>query len=266
MNNWTKLSAEFAGQRNYLDELYKVYPITPNLRRELPKNKENLIRESFINQENITLVTNLLDLELFPIKDSYVAYLKRDRTSINRNPQTINRIAGNLFQMGIEDIIEKCTEPKETNRQIGPMFKQWVDKGTIGVKVFKNVADFIAYDDNCILNTSDNEMMKFATEHLGFAREKGLDFIAKFNNKYVIGETKFLTDFGGHQNAQFEDAIQTMNAIKRTKGIKHEVVSISIMDGVLYIEGNNKMYRYLTNNPGQIIISALLLREFLYSL
>lgn len=27
------------------------------------------------------------------------------------------------------------------------------------------------------------------------------------NGKYVIGEAKFLTDFGGHQNAQFNDAI-----------------------------------------------------------
>ena len=26
------------------------------------------------------------------------------------------------------------------------------------------------------------------------------------DNKYVIAETKFLTDFGGHQNDQFEDA------------------------------------------------------------
>ena len=34
MNYWTKLSVDFAQQRNYLDELYKVYPITPNLRRE----------------------------------------------------------------------------------------------------------------------------------------------------------------------------------------------------------------------------------------
>ena len=35
MNYWTKLSVDFAQQRNYLDELYKVYPITPNLRRDI---------------------------------------------------------------------------------------------------------------------------------------------------------------------------------------------------------------------------------------
>lgn len=266
MNNWTKLSARFAQQRNYLDELYKVYPITPNLRRNIPRNKEANIREAFENSNNVSLVENLLDLELFPIKDSYVAYLKRDRTAVSRNPQTINRIAGNLFQMGIEEIIDKCTEPKETNRQIGPMFKQWIDKGTIGVPIIKNPIDFLNSTSNCIYNGSDAEMAKFAKEYLGFEREKGIDFIAKFNNKYVIAEAKFLTDFGGHQNAQFDDAVRTMQSSFKNKKVENEIIPIAIMDGVLYISGNNKMYRYLQNNPQQIIISALLLREFLYSL
>ncbi|MDR1126974.1 MAG: hypothetical protein LBL06_02475 [Treponema sp.] len=35
-------------------------------------------------------------------------------------------------------------------------------------------------------------------------------YIGRFNKKYVIGEAKFLTDFGGHQNAQFADAISTI--------------------------------------------------------
>lgn len=29
MNRWTQLSIEFANQRNYLDELFKVYPTIP---------------------------------------------------------------------------------------------------------------------------------------------------------------------------------------------------------------------------------------------
>ena len=41
---------------------------------------------------------------------------------------------------------------------------------------------------------------------------------------------------------------------------------IAILDGVLYIEGNHKMYKYLKDNPHHKIISALLLRDFLYQL
>ena len=214
----------------------------------------------------MNLVKELLELELFPIKDSYVAYLKRDKTAIDRNPQTINRIAGNLFQMGFDEVIEKATEPKETNRQIGPMFKQWIDKGVLGAEIFKNFDDFLNYNGNCILNMSDSEMQKFAKIYLGFEREKGIDFIAKFNNKYVIAETKFITDFGGHQNAQFEDAVRTQQSSFENKKVLNEVIPIAIMDGVLYIEGNNKLYRYLLEHENQIIISSLLLREFLYSL
>lgn len=70
-------------------------------------------------------------LDLFPIKGSYVAYLKRDTSSIDRNPQTINRLCGRLYEMGLNRIYEKCSEPKETNRQIGPMFRRWLSRGTL---------------------------------------------------------------------------------------------------------------------------------------
>ncbi|MBR0518372.1 hypothetical protein IJJ97_01120 [bacterium] len=35
MNYWTKQSIELANQRNYLDLLYKIYPMSHNLRREI---------------------------------------------------------------------------------------------------------------------------------------------------------------------------------------------------------------------------------------
>lgn len=266
MNYWTQLSVAFANQRNYLDELYRVYPITPNLRRDIPETKERNIRLAFDAGDNKELVMQLLDLDLFPLKDSYVAYLKKDRTSIERNPQTINRIAGNLYHMGFDEIIKKCTEPKETNRQIGPMFKRWIDRGVLGAPVKNNAEEFLNCEENCIYNASDSEMKNFANRYLGYTREKGIDFIAKFAGKYVIAEAKFLTDFGGHQNAQFDDAVRTMQQDFSEKLVENEVVPIAIMDGVLYIQGGNKMYTYLCNHPEQTIISSLLLREFLFSL
>lgn len=266
MNYWTELSVQFANQRNYLDELYKVYPILPNLRRNIPTSKERKIKTAFDSKDNISLVKALLELELFPLKDSYVAYFKRDKSAIERNPETVNRIAGNLYQMGYDEIIEKCTEPKETNRQMGPMFKRWIDKGVLGVPIINDEKTFLDYDKNCIFNASDTEMKRFAQKYLGFDREKGLDFVGKFNNKYVIGEAKFLTDFGGHQNAQFDDAIHTIEEDVSDKKVNNEVIMIAIMDGVLYINGKNKMNTYLKEHQEKNIMSALLLREFLFSL
>jgi len=44
-------------------------------------------------------------------------------------------------------------------------------------------------------------------------------------------------------------------------------ITIAILDGVLYIEGKNKMYKDITGRlKDQNIMSALVLREFLYQI
>jgi len=186
--------------------------------------------------------------------------LKRDKTSIERNPRTINRICGRIYESGLDKLYERCSEPKETNRQIGPMFKEWLRKKSLGILPVE-LNKFLADKKDAILDASDKSMMVFAREELGYNHNKGLDFVGRFNGKYVIGEAKFLTDFGGHQNAQFNDAIATVEA-KKVKAEK-----IAILDGVLYIKGNNKMYKSVTETYKDYnIMSALVLREFLYQL
>lgn len=210
MNFWTQKSIELANQRNYLDLLYKIYPMSVNLRRELSDDVILKINKAYNAREDRNLLDLLLNLEIFPIKDSYVAYLKRDKTAIDRNPNTVKRLTGVLYEMGLDEIIEKTTSPKETNRQIGPLFKNWIDRKTLGCDVTSDPNRFIDTKENIIFNTNDTAMEKLAKNYLGYSRSKGLDFMAKFNGNYILGEAKFLTDFGGHQNAQFEDAIATM--------------------------------------------------------
>lgn len=265
MNYWTEISIEFANRRNYLDELYKVYPITPNLKRELPSGNVKAIIDGFERKDNKALISELLKLDLFPVKDSYVPYLRRDKTAIERNPNTVNRIAGNLYSMGLESILDKCSEPKETNRQMGPMFKNWLKKGVLGCSVYEKEEDFLNSADNGIFVASDVKMKNFAVKHLGYRRyDKGLDFIGKFNNKYIVGEAKLITDFGGHQNDQFVDAITTISS--EFEKTDRTVIPVAITDGVLYIKGKHKLYKYLNANENHIILSALVLREYLYSL
>ena len=260
MNKWTRLSIDYANQRSYLDDLFRVYPTIPEGIREIDGDVWKNVEKAFNRRNNNLLIQSLLELELFPIKDSYVAYLKRDKSAIERNPQTINRICGRIYELGLNKLYERCSEPKETNRQIGPMFKDWLKSKALGIEPV-GLDEFLSTKENAILDGSDKLMMNFAREELGYNREKGLDFVGRFNGKYVIGEAKFLTDFGGHQNAQFNDAISTVEA-KRVKAEK-----IAILDGVLYIKGNNKMYREITQiYKSYNIMSALVLREFLYQL
>lgn len=259
MNYWTNLSIQYANQRNYLDELFKVYPTIPDGIREVNKCQWNKVEEYFNLKNNVKLVETLLDFELFPIKDSYVAYLKRDKSAIRRNPETINRLAGRIYNLGLDKVFEKCCEPKETNRQIGPLFKRWICKGEIGVPVL-NIREFCNTSSNAILDASDSEMMTWGYKNVNYTRNKGLDFVGRFNGKYVIGEAKFLTDFGGHQNAQFNDAIDTIT------DTSVKAISVAILDGVLYIPGRNKLYTAITENYKEYnILSSLVLNEFLYS-
>jgi len=260
MNKWVNLSIDYANQRSYLDDLFQVYPTIPEGIREINELAWSGVEKAFKKQDNNLLVRELLKLDLFPIKDSYVAYLKRDKRSIDRNPRTINRIYGRIYELGLDKLYERCSEPKETNRQIGPMFREWIRRKSLGISPV-GLDDFLANKKDAILDGSDKSMMNFAKDELGYNHNKGLDFVARFNGQYVIGEAKFLTDFGGHQNAQFNDAIATIE----TKNVT--AVKIAILDGVLYIKGSNKMYKSITETYKDYnIMSALVLREFLYQI
>lgn len=110
------------------------------------------------------------------------------------------------------------------------MFKSWINSGVLGLQSVP-ISEFLANEENAILSASDEKMKLFAKQYLNYHLDKGLDFVARFNKKYVIGEAKFLTDFGGHQNVQFNDAIRTIT----TENVN--AVKIAILDGVLYIKG-----------------------------
>jgi len=260
MNKWTQLSIEYANQRSYLDDLFQVYPTIPDGMRQINTEIWNSVEKAFNNKQNELLIQEMLKLDLFPIKDSYIAYLRRDPKAITRNPRTINRICGRLYEMGISKIYEQCSIPIETNRQIGPMFREWLHNKSLGLEPV-SIDKFLSNKDDAILNGADSLLLDFAREELNYKHHKGLDFIGRFNGKYVIGEAKFLTDFGGHQYAQFADAMSTLEA-KYVKAVK-----IAILDGVLYIPSNNKMYKSLTGTyKTRNIMSALVLRNFLYQL
>ncbi|HRI29402.1 MAG TPA: hypothetical protein PK715_15185, partial [Chitinophagales bacterium] len=177
MNYWTELSIEYANQKSYLDDLFQVYPAIPEGIREMSQESWNRIEQAFKNRDNTSLIKELLQLDLFPIKDSYIAFLKRDSSSIERNPKTINRICGRLYDMGLDKIFEKCSEPKETNRQIGPFFRRWLNRKALGIQPI-GLEEFTNSDEDAILNGSDQELAAFGSDVLNYKRDKGLDFVA----------------------------------------------------------------------------------------
>lgn len=259
MNFFLKESIEYAQQRTYLDDLYSVYPTINNNIRDIDKKLWGKVEESYNNKNNAELIRNMLKLKLFPIKSSYVAFLRKDKDAIRRNPKTVNRLAAELRSMSLDDIYKKCCQPKEANRQIGPMFRSWVARTEWGFPKM-NYNAFCSSDNDAICIGTDQEMKEFAEKNLHYVHDKGLDFLARISGRYVIGEAKFITDNGGHQMTQFNDAIATVES-------RINAVRVAILDGVLYIKSNNKMYKGITEVYSEDnIMSALLLRDFLYTL
>lgn len=112
------------------------------------------------------------------------------------------------------------------------------------------------------LDSPDAQMQQWTRETVGYERNKGLDLVARFKGKYIIGEAKFLTDFGGHQDAQLFDALETLRS-----PTKDNVTKIAILDGVVWLKSNNKMYTTATQEYTEDnIMSALVLSDFLYLL
>ena len=166
MNPWLELSIEYANQRSYLDDLFRVYPTIPEGIRDIDGTIWEDVVSAFNERNNTALIESLLRLELFPIKDSYVAYLKRDKSALERNPSTVARLGGRIYELGLDKIYELSSEPKETNRQMGPHFQRWLNRKSLGVQPI-GLEEFVATEENAILQASDVEKGRYAKENLG---------------------------------------------------------------------------------------------------
>jgi hypothetical protein len=127
-NEWVERSIKLANSENYLDRLHEVYPVTIGVKRAVPDEIKRQIQQAYNQKNGLELLKTLLKLDKFPIKDPYVAFLRKKNVFLELNPMTVNRIAHTLFSMSYDEIIEGCEEPKEFNRQIGTLFRNWLPK------------------------------------------------------------------------------------------------------------------------------------------
>jgi len=128
MNKWIKKSIEIANAPGYLDKLHEVYPVIQEAEREISEEVKNKLKKIYNGGDDVALIKELLKLPKFPVKDPYVAFLRKRDVFIEYNPKTVQRIANRIRLMGYDAMIESIEEPKEFNRQIGTLFKRWLPK------------------------------------------------------------------------------------------------------------------------------------------
>ena len=266
MNKWISKSIRLASGPGYLDRLYEVYPVEQASQRPLNVALWQDVRAEFENENFEKVIELLIDSrnEIFPFKDGYIGYLRKHKEAIYTNPNQIRRIATILKDMTFEGVMEACSRPKESNQTIGPMFRNWYRNNSerLGLEVL-DIKDFCNTSRDAILDAGDNTMKEFAKTNLGYSVDKGLDFIARVNNTYVIGEAKWITTPGGNQDKSFLDA----RTMATDQNLHKNVIPIMILDGVLYLERSGGLYRKLTGDFSELnIMSALILGEFLNEL
>lgn len=259
MNLWVKKSIELAKSDGYLDKLHGIYPMEVSAFREIPSELLDRINNYLVIGDSLNLIKTLLHkkIEVFPIKDSYIAFFRSYPSSIEANPETVDRIGKRLIAMGFDEIVRMSTLPKETNRQIGPMFRRWIPN--LGYPVLKE-GDFLNFRGTAFLEGTDTSLKNFANRNLGTKLEKGLDLVLKVGDQFILGESKFLSAYGGHQNAQFNDPLGLLKGRGNRK-----IIKIAVLDGVVWIPSNNQMFTRVSKSTN-VIISALLLNEFITSL
>jgi hypothetical protein len=156
--------------------------------------------------------------------------------------------------MDLDTIIKLSTAPQKPSRQLGNVFRAWLQNQNFR---FLNVDNFKKHNGAAFLNGDDNILKNFAINELEIkSLRKGLDFILKVNNKYFVGEAKFLTDYGGTQNNQFRDAINV------AKIKKDNVSGIAILDGIVWFKNNSYMHKTISSF-NRTALSALLLKAFI---
>ena len=252
MNEWARKTARLVQKGDYLDRLQSVYPSEPKT-RVVPEETLELIRTTYRAGDKIRLLEVLLDLKRFPFDDSYVQFLRTDRTAMRRNPRTVERICRTLDAMGLESVLAGVTAPIVPNRRRGAQFKQWARKSFphVGIKEFEASQKGIVF-----LAASEKILRDYANANFGAGLKKRPDFVAKSGTRYVVGEAKFLSAEGGEQRGGFEDAV-TVAAHPAGKAVK-----VSVLDGIVWLESQSGFYQHIDNSSLNVF-STLLLREFL---
>lgn len=263
MHPLIRRSIELASVEGYLDKLLEIYDLSDVEPRTVSKITLKEITEAHFNEDPVALVKGLLKLKKFPIDDIFVGYLRKDPSAIDRNPQTVRRIAQRLLSMEIEDLIKLCRQPKVDNRRMGELFHKWfLDLGypriSEGELLRLNAVEDLDGEESRVLmlDGTRRNFRDFANIHLNCGLEKELDILLKVNGQYIIGEAKYFSTYGGNQNNQFNDAI---SLIQSTQG---EAVRIAILDGVVWLNTGDKMCRKI-RRVESIAMSALLLPEFI---
>lgn len=255
MNIWTEKSFKIAMDNGYLDSIYNIYPVDQRgVENRISQDEIREIKELLDADKWEELISKLLKINRFPFDDPYIGFLRYEKDALTKNPKTLTRLAEHLKELNIEGIVSGINRPKSASRKFGNYFQKWLYQN------FKTLDEenFLASKKGVFaLEGGDKKLALFAKKYLLYNRKKGLDFVVKVNNLYVIGESKFTSSIGGGQNNSLSEL---MNLIKPSN---KKCVTVGLLDGVHWVAFSAKSKDLHNLNENENIMSTLLFKDFI---
>lgn len=269
LGTWVERSRSLAQKTAYLDALHSVYPITEKAREPLADEMWKDIAAAHAAGDVVQLINLVLTSgHPFPVNDSYVAFLRRSKGASELNPETTKRLAKRLLDLSLAELRARLEAPPEPSRMMGQSFRQWL-KAMAEQRGWPLLAAdaFLEAKGPCLLDADDAGNASFAADHLELEiadPEKGLDFVLRSGNTYVVGEAKFLSDKGGSQTGQFKDAMRVVAG-----SASASVLRAAVLDGVVWLPGDDVTTKSLNEHSTKTdaaALSALLLSDLVNAL
>lgn len=217
---------------SYFSKLYEIYP---------PNKLSNNTNSKF-NKEKVVAVLEKEQFDLFEFYDilqemnlsyncsgferiilnSYIGGENID-DNIKHN---ISSIVLERYNIDKDKFLYSLIKESESSKNLGSAFSNFV-KNT---KYYKDLSmDLISDDSIWITTANDNKLKDFVLENYNIKIDKGIDAIARTKfGKILIIEAKLITNSGGAQNLQLN------NAIKVGKISKDNIEGIALVDGIIY--------------------------------
>lgn len=216
----------------YFTDLYKIYPPKKlNTRKDSVFNKEKTVSvlekeefdlfEFYAILQEMNLSYNCSGFERI-ILNSYIGGENID-DNIKHN---ISSIVLERYNFDKDKFLYSLIKDSESSKNLGSAFSNFVKK----TKYYKDLSmDLISDDSIWITTANDNKLKDFVLENYHIKIDKGIDAIARTKSgKILIIEAKLITNSGGAQNLQLN------NAIKVGKISKDNIEGIALVDGIIY--------------------------------
>ena len=262
MNKWAEQSMKIAAGHGYLDRLQSIYPVSDGGKSsvKLSYEQRNTILELLRRKRKRELLEFLFRLKRFPYDEPFLGFLRQHPIAMKQNPKTISRIWNRLSEMGFSRVVEGIERPMSPSRRFGQSFRNWLTTTITSC----DISDISLSKKPVAINASDSVLAKYAREHLGYKRKKGLDLVILGGNSALIGEAKFISATGGTQDKSFRESVEFVR-----KYSPYKARAIAVIDGVVWapsgLKNRNSLYaRELSRlKKDLVIISALLLPKFI---